>query len=559
MQGNDLGGNFGMLGGRRRTGRVARWWSVGAVIVSLLAVLPVAAVLSRLALPADGVSAHLAQTVLAGYVANSLMLAAGVVAGSVAIGVGAAWIVSTADFPGRRIAEWALILPMTVPGYVIAIVYFDLLTYAGPVQTWLRGVTGWGRGDYWFPPVASVGGAAVLLAFVLYPYVYLLARAAFLMQARHLMEAARSLGVGPLGALSRVAVPLARPAIAAGAGFVAMETLADYGTVSQLGVPTLTTGIFRTWYGAGSPVAAAQLAALLLGIVVAVVALERVGRGGRRFAGNGGGQGALMSRVRLRGWAAAAAMVLCGLPVFLGFLLPVAELLRLHLSVGDSMWGPRFFAFARNSLVLAGGSAALLVALGLFLAYAQRVDGGRAVRVATRVAGFGYAVPGAVVAVGLLLALGAADSAIDRAARAAFGVSTGLIFTGSVVALLFAYAVRFLAIALNSLEAGLARIPPRMDDAARSLGHGAGATLVRVHAPLLRTSVLSAAIFVFSDVMKELPATLIVRPFNFDTLAVRVFRLAADARIAEASTAALCIIAAGILPVVLLSRAMEQR
>jgi iron(III) transport system permease protein len=223
------------------------------------------------------------------------------------------------------------------------------------------------------------------------------------------------------------------------------------------------------------------------------------------------------------------------------------------------MWGPRFATFARNSLILAGGSAVLLVALGLFLAYAQRVDGSRVVRLAVRVAGFGYAVPGAVVAVGLLIALGAADGAVDRAARATLGLSTGLIFTGTVVALFFAYAVRFLAIALNSVEAGLARIPPRMDDAARSLGHGAGATLWRVHLPMLRTSVLSAAIFVFADVMKELPATLIVRPFNFDTLAVRVFRLAADARIAEASTAALCIIAAGILPVILLSRAMDRR
>ena len=544
---------------RRRARRVPSGWAVGAVGVALLVLLPIAAVLSRLALPSDGVWSHLAATVLPQYLANSLVLATLTVALAVAIGVGSAWLVAMHDFPGRRIAEWALILPMTVPGYVIAIVYFDLLAFSGPVQVWLREVTGWRRGDYWFPPVASVGGAAVLLAFVLYPYVYLLARAAFLMQARHLMEAARSLGVGPLGTLARVAAPLARPAIAAGAGFVAMEVLADYGTVSHLGVPTLTTGIFRTWYGAGSPVAAAQLAALLLGIVMAVVALERVGRGGRRFAGDSGGRSAMLARVPLRGAWAAAAMLACAVPVAVGFAVPVAELVRLHLAVGDSMWGPRFAAFAWNSLILAGGSAALLVALGLFLAYAQRVDGGRVVRLAVRAAGFGYAVPGAVVAVGLLIALGAADGAVDRAARAAFGVSTGLIFTGTVVALFFAYAVRFLAIALNSVEAGLARIPPRMDDAARSLGHGAGATLRRVHLPMLRASVLSAAIFVFADVMKELPATLIVRPFNFDTLAVRVFRLAADARIAEASTAALCIIAAGILPVILLSRAMDRR
>jgi iron(III) transport system permease protein len=537
--------------------RAASLWSVAAVAVAALVILPIVAVLSRLARPADGVMAHLAATVLPGYVANSLMLAGGVVALSVAIGVATAWLVATADFPGRRIAEWALILPMTVPGYVIAIVYFDLLTFAGPVQTWLRAVTGWRRGDYWFPPVASLGGAIVLLSFVLYPYVYLLARTAFLFQARHLMDAARSLGTGRFGTFRRIALPLARPAIAAGAGFVAMETLADYGAVHQLGVPTLTTGIMRTWFAAGSQAAAAQLAVLLLGIVVAILLLERAARGGRRFAGDPGGRAAVLPRRRLTGPAAAGAILACALPVAIGFVIPVAELFRLHLSVGDSMWGPRFFAFALNSLTLAAGAAVLLVGIGLVLAYAQRLDNGPLVRLAVRAAGFGYAVPGSVVAVGLLIALGGADRAIGAAAEAAFGWSPGLIFTGTVAALLFAYAVRFLAIALNSLDAGFARIPPRMDDAARSLGEGTGATLWRIHAPLLRPSVLAAAIFVFADVMKELPATLIVRPFNFDTLAVRVFRLAADARIAEASTAALCIIAAGILPVMLLSRAMN--
>jgi iron(III) transport system permease protein len=533
-------------------------WSIAAIAVAAVVMLPMAAVLSRLAMPSDGVFAHLAATVLGGFVANSMMLAAGVVGLSLVIGVGTAWIVATTDFPGRRIAEWALILPMTVPGYVIAIVYFDLLTFAGPVQTWLREITGWRRGDYWFPSVASLGGAMVLLSFVLYPYVYLLARTAFLNQTRHLMDAARSLGTGPGGAFWRVALPLARPAIAAGAGFVAMETLADYGTVHHLGVPTLTTGIFRAWFAAGSPPAAARLAGILLAIVVVALALERLARGARRFAGDPGGRAAVLPRRRLAGWPAAGAIAACALPVAVGFAIPVAELLRLHLAVGDSMLGPRFVAFALNSLTLASAAAVIVVALGLVLAYAQRMDQGHLVRIAVRAAGFGYAVPGAVVAVGLLIALGAADRGLDALMQAAFGWSPGLLLTGTVVALLFAYTVRFLAIALNSLDAGFARIPPRMDDAARSLGHGAGATLWRVHAPLLRPSVLAAAIFVFADVMKELPATLIVRPFNFDTLAVRVFRLASDARIAEASTASLCIIATGILPVILLSRAMNR-
>ncbi len=544
---------------RAPAGSVRRIWSAGAVAIAALIAVPVVSVAARVALPSDGVWAHLAATLLPVYLANSLALLAGVVALATAIGIGAGWLVAGFDFPGRRMFEWALILPMTVPGYVIAIVYFDLLSFAGPVQSWLRATFEWRRGDYWFPPVASLPGAAVLLAFVLYPYVYLLARTAFLRQSRQLMDAARSLGIGPWAAFGRVALPMARPAIAAGAGFVAMETLADYGTVQHLGVPTLTTGIFRTWFAAGSPVAAAQLALLLLGFVAAVLLLERAGRAGRRYAGDPGGRAGLIPRRRLGPLGGALAALACLLPVTLGFLVPLAELLRLHVTVGDSMWGPRFLAFATNSLTLAGVSAAVVLALGLFLAYARRLDGGPAVQAAVQAAGLGYAIPGAVIAVGILAPLAWLDRTLAGALEGATGLSPGLIFTGTIAALVFAYSVRFLAIALSSIEAGLARVPPSFDEAARSLGSGAGGTLVRVHLPLLRPSILSAAIFVFADVMKELPATMILRPFNFDTLAVRVFRLAADARVAEASTGALVIVAAGILPVILLSRAMNDR
>lgn len=542
-------------GGRRRLSV----WSAGALVVAALVALPVAAVLSRLALPSDGAWAHLAETWLATYLTNSLLLAAGVVALATAIGTGAAWLVAAFDFPGRRIFELALILPMTVPGYIIAYVYFDLLSYAGPVQSALRAATGWGRGDYWFFPVASLPGAILLMALVLYPYVYLLARAAFVAQSVHLMEAARGLGHGPVSAFARVALPMARPAIAAGAAFVAMETLADYGTVLHLGVPTLTTGIFRAWFSGGSAVTAAQLAALLLGIVALVVLLEKTARAGRRYAGDSGGRAPVIGRRRLPAWGAGLAMLACAAPVVLGFLVPVAELLRLSVVAGDPMWGPRFFAFARNSLVLAGSAAAIVVALGLFLAYARRLDGGWPVRAAVQIAAFGYAIPGAVIAIGVLMPLGWLDRTLDSLARDAFGLSTGLLLSGTIVGLLFAYTVRFLAIGLSSVEAAMARIPPSLDEAARTLGAGAGRTLLAVHLPLLRPGILSAAILLFADVMKELPATLIVRPFNLDTLAVRVFRLAADGRLGEASTAALTIVAAGILPVALLARAMHGR
>jgi iron(III) transport system permease protein len=545
----------------RRLRRLLRWpsgWTVAALAVVAVVGLPILSILAALTRPSGGVWAHLAATVLPGYLANTLILVAGVVVLAVVIGVGTGWLVAACEFPGRRVFEWALMLPLAMPGYVIAHVYLDLLSYAGPVQTWLRATFGWGRGDYWFPPIASVGGAVVLLGMILYPYVYLLARAAFLRQSLTLVEAARSLGTGPAGAFARVALPMAWPAIAAGAAFAAMETLADYGTVTHLGVPTLTTGIFRTWFGRGAPVAAAQLAALLLGFVALAFLVERRLRGTRRFAGDPGGRAAPVPRARLRPAAAAAAALACALPVSLGFAVPAAELARQAWLVGDPLWGPRFAGLALNSLRLAGAAALILVAVAVVLAYARRLQGGRLVGAAIQAASFGYAVPGAVIAVGILIPMASFDNALDAWLRATFGVSSGLLLTGSVAALLFAYTVRYLAVALDSVEASFARIPPSLDEAARSLGSSPRGVLWRVQLPLLRPGLLTAAIFVFADVMKELPATLILRPFNFDTLAVRTFRLASDGRLAEASTSALMIVAVGILPVILLSRALNR-
>ena len=500
-----------------------------------------------------------AATVLPLYLRNSLMLVVLTVAGATAIGVGAGWLIAGFEFRGRGVLQWALMLPMTMPGYVIAYVYFDRLAYAGPIQTALREIFDWRRGDYWFPKVASLPGAAVLLALVLYPYIYLLTRAAFATQSLHLIEAARALGHSPRAAFFRVALPMARPAMVAGAAFVAMETLADYGTVQHLGVQTLTTGIFRTWFARGEPVAAAQIAAMLIGFVALALFLERFLRGTRRYIGDPAGRSATAARHPLTGWRAASVMALCAIPILGGFILPVGELLRLTWLVGDPMWGERFFAFAGNSLFLAGLAAVVLLVLGLFLGYARRLDGGRAVRTTLAIAGIGYAMPGAVIAVGVLLPLSWVDRSLDSWMRSSFDISTGLLLTGSYVGLIFAYAVRFLSISLNTIEASLQRIPPSLDDAARGLGAGPARTLMTVHFPLLRGGLLSAAIFIFADVMKELPATLIVRPFNLDTLAIRTYRLASDGRLGEASTSALMIVALGIIPVILLSRAMDKR
>jgi len=534
-------------------------WSLGALVIAAVIALPIIAVVSQVLRPSGGAWAHLASTVLPLYLTNSLMLVVLTVALASAIGVGAGWLIAGFAFRGRGVLQWALMLPMTMPGYVIAYVYYDRLAYAGWVQTSLRGIFGWGRRDYWFPDIASLPGAAVLLALVLYPYIYLLARAAFATQSLHLIEAARALGQSPRGAFFRVALPMARPGIVAGAAFVAMETLADFGTVSHLGVQTLTTGIFRTWFARGEPLAAAQLAALLIGLVGLALVLEQVLRGSRRYTGDPAGKSASAAARRpLTGWRAGLVIALCALPILLGFGIPVADLLRRAILIGDPMWGPRFYAFAANTLMLAGISALVLLTLGLFLGYARRLDGGPLVRAALGIAGIGYAMPGAVIAVGILLPLGWVDQTLDAWMRASFGISTGLLLTGSYVGLIFAYTVRFLAISLNTLEASLQRIPPSLDDAARGLGSGPGRTLFSVHFPLLRGGLLSAAIFIFADVMKELPATLIVRPFNMDTLAIRTYRLASDGRLDEAATSALMIVALGIIPVILLSRAMDR-
>jgi len=532
-------------------------WAVLTVGVALLVALPVLVVLSRVFADSQGVWAHLAGTVLPVYIANTLTLMLGVGVLTAACGTGAAWLVTMYRFPGRGLFEWALLLPLAVPAYVMAYVYTDLLDFAGPVQTALRDVFGWGPREYWFPEIRSVEGAVAMMALVLYPYVYMLARAAFLDQCLCVLEVSRTLGRGPWRTFRDVALPLARPAVAAGVALALMETIADYGTVAYFGVPTFTTGIYRAWFGLGEPVAAAQLAAFMLVFVAALVALERRSRGRARYHHTSARYRTLTRRPLrgLKGWLACAG---CALPVVLGFGLPAGVLLDLAIAQGDPHWGRRFAEYATNSFILAAVTAVLAVAIAVLLAYGVRLRPTRAARAAARVAGLGYAVPGSVIAVGVLLPFAALDNAVDGIMRQAFGVSTGLILTGTIAALVYAYLVRFLAVSYNGIEASLGKIGPNLDGAARTLGQTARGALLRVHAPLMRGGLMTAGLLVFVDVMKELPATMILRPFDFDTLAIRVFRLASDERLAEASTAALAIVAVGILPVVLLSLAIAR-
>ena len=527
--------------------------AVAALIVAVLIAVPIVSVGANLLL---GGSAdtwnHLASTVLPDYIVNTLILCAGVGFGVVLVGVSTAWLVSIHDFPGRRIFEWALVLPLAVPAYVMAYAYTDLLQFVGPVQSALREAFGWRGGQYWFPDVRTVGGAVAVFVFVLYPYVYLLARAAFLERASGILEVGRSLGLGPWQNFWRISLPLARPAIAAGAALALMETLADFGAVSYFGVPTFTSGIYRAWFSMGDRVAAAQLAAMLLGFVALVLFLEKATRGRARF-NNTTGRHRPMPGYRLHGIKAFGAMLACIVPLALGFLIPAGVLLHMAITEGDAQFGERFLHLARNSFVLALATAFAAVVVAVLLAYAARISGKLAPRIANRIVGLGYAVPGSVIAVGILIPVTRLDTWIAGVVETYTGHNPGLLLTGGIAALVYAYLVRFLAVSLQTVEASLAKITPTMDDAARSLGFGHGETLVRIHLPLLRGSLLTAGLLVFVDVMKELPATLVMRPFNFDTLATQAYTLASDERLAEASTAALTIVAVGVLPLIIIS------
>ena len=541
----------------RSVGR-ATWLSWLALAIAAAFAWPLASVGSNVfSGGTSGTWAHLVSTLLPEYIGTTLWLCAGVALLTTTLGVGSAWLVTHFEFPLRRSFDWLLVLPLAMPAYVMAYTYTDLLQFVGPVQTWLRETMHWTRADYRFPEVRSLGGAVLMFGFVLYPYVYLLARGAFLERGGGVMEAGRSLGLSPWKSFLRVSLPMARPAIAAGVALALMETLADYGTVSYFAVQTFTTGIYRAWFSLGDRVAAAQLAICLLGFVVLLLALERSSRGPARFHGSG------LRRhppreAPLRGLRAASAVAFCALPLVAGFLIPVAVLLHMALTAGDAQFGTRFVGLARNSVLVSALTAAVAVSLALLVAYARRLDPRPMTRAAHWALGLGYALPGSVIAVGVLIPLAQLDNWLAQALRSAFGWQTGLLLTGSIAALVFACVVRFSTAALQSVDAALHRVTPHMDDAARSLGLTPTRSLQRVHLPLLRRGLLTAGLLVFIDVMKELPATLVMRPFNFDTLATQAYTLASDERLSEASTAAIAIVAVGLLPLIVLCRQISK-
>jgi len=532
------------------------WTLATAAIAGIIAV-PVLVVLSYLLVPTGDIWRHLASTVLPRYVANTLGLMVGVGAGTMAIGAGTAWLVTLYRFPGRDLLQWMLLLPMAVPGYIIAYTYGGMMDFAGPVQSGLRELFGWRRGDYWFPEVRSLGGAIAMMTFVLYPYVYLLARAAFTEQSVCVLEASRMLGAGPWRRFFRVGLPLARPAVVAGVTLALMETLNDLGAVQHLAVDTFTTGIFRTWFGLHQPAAAAQLAAILLVFVLILLMMERWSRGAARYHQTSARYRALPS-IKLKGIKTGLATAFCILPVLLGFAMPLAVLIWWAIRSQALGFDARFLTLTVNTVSLGLVASFLAVLLSLILAYGVRLRPTPIVRGLARLASTGYAVPGAVIAVGVMLPFSAIDRTIDAWARASLGVSTGLILSGTIVAVTFAYLVRFLAVSFNAAEASLAKVGHSMDAAGRVLGRRPREILTQIHLPLMRPSLLAAALMVFVDVIKELPATLILRPFNFDTLAIHAYDLARNEQLAEVAAPALAILFAGLGPVIVLARSIGR-
>ncbi|MEO1538137.1 MAG: iron ABC transporter permease [Pseudomonadota bacterium] len=524
--------------------------SVLALAVAAICLLPLLGVVLAAAFGTGDTLAMLAETVLWRYTWTTLILVLIVGSGSIVIGVLTAWLVATCDFKGRRILEVALVVPLAFPAYVLAYAYTDVLDHPGIVQSTLRHVMGWGPRDYWFPEIRSLGGAASMLTLVLYPYVYLMARTAFRMQAATAFYAARSLGSSPARAFFRVSLPVARPAIAAGALLVVMETIADFGTVAHFSVQTFATGIYTSWFGLADRGAAAQLALGLLTISLLVAALEYMNRGRSGYATRGRQE--RFVRFALTGRKALLAQTACALPVLLGAIIPTVTLMLMALRSDQNVLSPRYLQFLQNSLTLACVAAIVTVGAAVLLGTFHRFSRTRKSLAALFIGRLGYAVPGGVIAVGLMVPFARFDNWFDAQMEAWFDISTGLLISGSIWLMIAAYMIRFMAAALGAYDSGLMTVTTNVDAAARVLGSSGWATVRKVHLPVLRASVLTALLIVFVDTVKELPATLILRPFNFDTLAVQAFRLASDERLEGAAVPSLMIAAIGLLPVILL-------
>ncbi len=524
------------------------FWNIAVATIAIIVAAPILLILTSVFSPIDDIWRHISSTVLPKYISNSIYLMLGVAFGVSILGITSAWLVTMTKFPAKRVFVWAHMLPMAIPAYLLAYIYTDFLQFSGPVQTFIRSF-GLKKQDYFFPEIRSIWGAIFILTLALYPYVYLLARAAFLKQAASPSQAAKCLSANPWRIFFVIALPIARPAIVTGIAIVLMETVSDFGTVDYFAIPTFTTGIYRTWFGMGDKIAAMKLAAILLLFVLALLGLEHSSRKDYKPLR----QQATSKPVAysLLGFRAFLAFMFNFFAIAAGFILPF--LLIINMSFHNlGSFKSSFWQYARNSLILASSSSLIIVALAIILAYGLRIKASKFNHIAAQIASLGYAIPGTVIAVAIIMSLGYLGTLMQK-------IGLGFFFIGTLFSLIYAYTSRFLTVAFRSIQNALTDITDNMDNAAKTLGHGTGSSLFKIHIPLLRNSIYTALIIVFVDVVKELPTTLIIRPFNFDTLAIQIYRLASDERLAESASAALIIVLVGIIPVIFLSRSISNK
>lgn len=523
------------------------------MIIAAVVLAPVLSVIWLAFHPVENIWPHLSTTVLPRYLGNTVLLMLGVGSLSAVVGTGAAWLVAMYRFPFSKVLDYALLFPLAIPAYVGAYALVDFFDYSGVVQTWLRAAMGWTSArDYWFPAVRTPGAAIVVLSAALYPYVYLLARTAFREQSGATYEVARALGTRPLAMFFRIGLPLARPAVAMGVALALMETVADYGTVVHFGVQTLTTGIFSVWLSGGNAGGAAQIALFILAIVVALLAVERISRRNARFHRPSRASRPLVPQ-RLSGPAGWAAAIACFVPFGVGFVLPVGVMLSHALHNPQAWVSPGLLKALWHTVVVSGAAALLTVSGALFLVYGVRMAHRSLPRLVLPLTSVGYAAPGTVLAIGVLIPLATLDHHLADTILSLTGYEPGLLLTGTAAALVLAYVVRFFGIAQGAVDSAFGRVSPSLPLAARSLGQGAGGTLRTVYLPLMRGSVATALLLVGVDCVKELPATLLLRPFNYNTLSTRVYEQASLERLGEAAPAALLVMLVGLAAVAILA------
>lgn len=534
-------------------------WNLWVLLLTLLVVIPVVSILGMSLFPAENIWPHLLSTVLPRYVINSLLLMLGVSIGVLLIGVSTAWFVTLYSFPGKKLFEWLLIVPIAMPAYVIAYAYTDLLEYSGPVQTYLRDLAGWSSSrDYWFPNIRSIPGAICIMSLVLYPYVYITARAGFLELSPSMLESSRVLGRSQAYTFFKVALPLARPSIVLGLTLALMETLNDFGTVDYFAVQTFTTGVFDVWLNMGNLGGAAQISTVALAFVMLLVWLERISRRQQKYFQQGHHRFERFPSIDLHGPKKWWITALCLIPVILGFCIPASLLLYYSVLYFEESFTAEFRTLFFNSITLSAIAAIVATFFAVILTYSRWMSLHWFNRVAVRLTSMGYALPGAILALGVLIPLAALDRWLDGLFERLFGIDLGLIFSGTVFAILMAYVIRFLAVAFGSVESSMTKVTPTMDMAARSLGYSARETLTKFHLPLLKGGIVAALLLVFVDCMKELPATLILRPFNFDTLATYVYQYASDEQLERCALGALVIVLSGLIPIIIMNRLLTN-